>query len=34
VPVELDRVGDELADGPFGRNDLGWLSRHAAHGIP
>jgi hypothetical protein len=23
VPVELDRVGDQLADGPLGRRNLG-----------
>jgi hypothetical protein len=27
VPVEPDRVGDQLADGPLGRRN-GWL-RHA-----
>ena len=29
VPVELDRVGDQLADGPLGRRNLGHWLRHA-----
>jgi len=29
VPVELDRVGDQLADGPFGGRNLGHWLRHA-----
>jgi hypothetical protein len=29
VPVELDRVGDQLADRPLGRRNLGHWLRHA-----